>query len=328
MKKRNMVLMMAIDAALSAGGAAAPAPSDTDAVLNTLLADLKDDATLEPDANGADILDEVIEGAGIAGEANVQAAGAEVLDDALLEQVENDAARAEVYSTQSGQPELPAAFSEGDVQAAIGDAAAVVVPPKGKGGKGKGGKGKNAKPAEPKKAEGKTDAKPAEPKSPKTPRATSVTHKPGDLLLVKLGEKAADFLVFDTTHDQKAIDAARDAFIAKMNDREAIADKVKDKIQMLLVWLMKGGELNEVLKRTFTVLHKEGKLTSGDKGNLIQNLLAKPYSAGTARSQANQMFMALPELGITLKGKGEMTPNPNSALLAAINAQLGLKAKK
>jgi hypothetical protein len=145
----------------------------------------------------------------------------------------------------------------------------------------------------------------------------------------KLGSAFADTLVFDINHTPEQMEAAREAFIkrldvTKKDDPAYIADKVRDKIQMLLVWLNRGGELNEVLKRTLTLLHKDGKVTSGDKGNLQVNLLAKPYSIGTARSQANQMFMALPALQIVIKDKGNMVPNPDSALLMAINAKLGL----
>lgn len=172
------------------------------------------------------------------------------------------------------------------------------------------------------------DAAPAKPKPPAVPRATSITHKPGDLLVVKLGSAARDYLSFSlsaiATLEPEVLEAEQDDFIARMNDRDSIADKVKEKMTMLLCWLQKGGDLNEVLKRTFTVLHDKAELTSGDKGNLQLNLLSKPYSMGTARSQANQMFMALPELGIVIKEKGRMVGNPDSVLLPMINAKLRL----
>lgn len=165
------------------------------------------------------------------------------------------------------------------------------------------------------------------PAAPKVPRATSITHKPGALLAVKLGAGFRDYVTFDVkdaTLNAGDLIAKQDAFIDRMNDRDAIADKVKEKIQMFLTWIQKGGELNEVMKRAITVLHDKGELTSGDKGNLQINLLSKPYSMGTARSQANQMFMAFPELGLVIKEKGRMVANPDSTLLPMAVAALKL----
>jgi hypothetical protein len=76
--------------------------------------------------------------------------------------------------------------------------------------------------------------------------------------------------------------------------------------------------------RAFTTLVREGELTSGDKGNLQQDLLAKPYSLGTARSQANQVFMLFPFFKITVKEKGKMIMNPDSVMLAKARAQLAI----
>ncbi len=169
----------------------------------------------------------------------------------------------------------------------------------------------------------------------KAPRATSVTHKPGDLLLAKLGENASDFLVFtrqDATLEESERKAKIDAFIGRMNvmlqtEEGYIADKVKDKALQLFGWMKYGGALNEVMRRAFTVLTKEGKLTSGNKGNLQTNLLAKPYSPGTAASQANQMFMLFPLLEITKREKGVMVANPDSLILMKAQAELGLLAE-
>lgn len=313
----------------------------SDSIIDDLLQQLGDDAVLET----INIGDEVIEGvvspniaaaalaavadhAGINDEvldaiaANATAAG----DNAANEQLLNEAA-----------PTAPAPKKgrggkkkEASAEPAAAPAAAPVAPKKGRAKKTSvpAGYGSDADEKKPEAAAGKTDEKPAEPPAPKEPRATKVTHAPGNLLMHKLGTAADELLVFDINHTPEQMATARKEFIERMNDRsdKGIADKVRDKICMLLVWLHRGaqGDLNEVLKRTFTVLHKEGKLTSGEKGNLQQNLLSKPYSIGTARSQANQMFMALPELKLVIKNKGEMIPNPDSILLAAINTKLGL----
>ena len=96
---------------------------------------------------------------------------------------------------------------------------------------------------------------------------------------------------------------------------------------MLLTWMASGKDtsaLNEVLLRSFSVLFKDGELTSGNKGNLQTNLLSKPYSPGTAASQANQMFMLFPILGITHREKGRMVINPDSAIVDVMKLKMGL----
>lgn len=165
-----------------------------------------------------------------------------------------------------------------------------------------------------------------EPKEPKAPRITSTTHKPDERLMALLGGDKT-WLGFIKTDDTLAAERRADQFLADMNDRDAIADKVKDKAIMLLTWIASGKDtsaLNEVLLRSFSVLFKDGELTSGNKGNLQTNLLSKPYSPGTAASQANQMFMLFPILGITQREKGRMVINPDSAIVDVMKLKMGL----
>ncbi|MEJ7805010.1 MAG: hypothetical protein WKG03_03690 [Telluria sp.] len=290
---------------------AAVGVSNEESILESLLDQLGDDEILE--TAGDEIAVEVVEPADIiaSGSEDATAAIGDDLVGDLLDEIASDAeregAKQEMYATQSDT-------SVADGTAPETDASALTDEGTGK----KKGKGKA------KKAAADPDA-PA--KEPKPPRATSVTHSPGALLKVKLGEKAKDYLTFsmaDATLDADALDAKQAAFIDRMNDSEAIADKVKEKMTMFLVWLTKGGDLNEVMRRALTVLHADGELTSGDKGNLQLNLLAKPYSVGTARSQANQCFMFFPELGLAIKEKGRMVPNPDSALLPMAYTMLRL----
>ncbi len=275
-----------------------------DAILNDLLGELGDDTILEGAAG--DELDGLLEETIVESDGNM-ALSADA-SDTLLESVEEDAARAEAKQAIYANQPAGAGIVDGTAPETTAEAVAEAT--------------------EPAKGKGKRAAKPKEPKEPKAPRATSVTHSPGDLLKVKLGEKANDFLVFnmaDAMLPADELQAKIDAFIERMNDRDAIADKVREKMSMFLLWMVRGGDLNEVMKRALNVLHAHGELTSGDKGNLQLNLLEKPYSMGTARSQANQMFMAFPELGLVIKEKGRMVPNPDSTLLPMAYAKLGLE---
>jgi|GEM_PF-1940366 len=267
----------------------------------------------------------------VEGDTTVAASGDEVFDDGVIDPAEGAALGAadtdsvvtdeslleEIVGDAERQAQKQALYNE--QQPEESDGSAPETSPEAVTGKKKRG-GKKAKSTEPQ-----------EPKTPKEPRATSVTHKPGDLLKVKLGAKWSEFLVFSmndaATLGTVELEKKAEEFIDKMNDREAIADKVREKAIMLFTWMHKGGgadSLNEVMRRAFAVLHQTGELTSGDKGNLQLNLLAKPYSIGTARSQANQMFMLFPLLGITVKEKGKMVANPDSALLPMIKQMLAL----
>lgn len=255
---------------------------------------------------------EIVEHSGDSPEdsASIELADEHVAD--LSQALQIDEAKAAIYAEQGSADPIDALFGGETPPATSEDAVAT-----GKKGKGK-GKGKKA------------EATPKEPKPAATPRATSVTHKPGDLLLAKL-KGDIGFLVFSMSDAELAPDALQakcDAFIAEMNitmGDKAIADKVSEKVIQLLVGLKNGSPMNEIMKRAFMVLKKDGFLTSGDKGNLQANLLTKPYSQGTARSQSNQIFSLFPLLGITTKSeKGRMVANPDSTILSLANAQLGL----
>lgn len=244
-------------------------------------------------------------------------------DDALIEGVVADAeaqsARQAIYEQQEGEEVVEG----GDAPITTPEAATDPAEAKRIKAEAKKREQEEKKAAREKARAEKKAAKELE-KANKPERVTSVTHKPGDLLVAKLGSAFRDTVVFDITADQGATETAQDEFVGRMNDRDAIADKVRDKAIMLFTWLKSGGELNKVMEITFRTLHRDGALVSGEKGNLHLALLAKPFSKGTANSQGNQMFMLLPELGIAIKTKGRMEPNPNSALLPAIYSQLGL----
>lgn len=202
-----------------------------------------------------------------------------------------------------GEPELEAALSDSTVTAGADEAGAKAA----------------AKPA--KKA--KAPKAPAEPKPAAAPRITYVGHTKSEVLKARLGDKASELLlleVADATLPAEELQAKQEALL---DDIDKLAKKVGEKANMLFAWLKNGGKLNEVMQRSLQVLAKEGELTSGDKGNLQSNLRDK-YSVGTARSQANQMFMLFPALAITVKEKGRMVANPNSLILMKAKAELSL----
>ena len=164
---------------------------------------------------------------------------------------------------------------------------------------------------------------PKEPKEPAPPRITYVGHSTSEVLVAKLGEKASELLmleVADVTLSTDDLKAKQDALLVSI---DALAKKVGEKSVMLFGWLDKGGKLNDVMSRAFTVLARDGELVMGQKGNLHLNLLEK-FSVGTANSQGNQMAMLFPFLKIVTRNKGVMVVNQNSLIFMKMKAELGL----
>lgn len=163
------------------------------------------------------------------------------------------------------------------------------------------------------------------PKEPKEKKERIFFSKQSERVAHMLGDKVGEFMLLELADASLTGDdlAAKNKEVLALFDADTTAKKVAEKAAMLVKWMHKGGELNEVMKRAFTLLAKDGELTSGDKGNLQVDLATK-YSIGTARSQANQMFMLFPILKITTKEKGKMVANPNSLYLMKANGLLGL----
>lgn len=104
-----------------------------------------------------------------------------------------------------------------------------------------------------------------------------------------------------------------------------MAQKVKNRATYLFLFMHKGGKLNEVMRRVFHVLNRDGKIKTGDAGNMILELLAKPYDLKTARATGNNTVSLLKQLQVLVPGaeKGEYVGNPDSLVLAKVNEQLG-----
>lgn len=180
----------------------------------------------------------------------------------------------------------------------------------------------------------KKEKKAKEPKEPKAPRLTYHANKVSEVLSAKLGEKASETLlleVADAGLEPAELEEKQKELLALLNKRPNTGEggstqkKVAEKVVMLFSWIKNGGTLNEVMRRTFTVLARDGEIVSGDKGNLHAELLAKPYSLGTCRAQAGQMMAMLPMLKIATKdGRGRLVANPDSLILMKVRAELGL----
>ncbi|HCJ8610405.1 TPA: hypothetical protein NV728_002069 [Escherichia coli] len=181
---------------------------------------------------------------------------------------------------------------------------------------------------------GKVEAASVKPQpAPAKPNDAAGTVRPGvsaktsEKIMFRLGSKAGDFLILETKDaelDEAALKARQEEMLKNFDGTSQI--KVREKMVQLFGYLSdSNAKLNEVMRRAFTVLLKDGNLISGEKGNLHVDLLAKPYSVGTARAQSGQIFSLFPQLKIVNKtDRGVYVANPDSVILQMMKQRLGL----
>jgi hypothetical protein len=164
---------------------------------------------------------------------------------------------------------------------------------------------------------------------PKKERVARVSYaNKADRIAARLGDKLAEYTVLTVNDAAGAIDDA--ALAAKMTETMTLIRGMSQKKQNRAGFLMefvsgKTAKLTEVMSRTLNVLHKDGVLTTGKEGNLLANLLARPYSAAAARAMGTNTVSVLEDLKlIVADGKGTYRANPDSLLLAKANALLGI----
>lgn len=183
--------------------------------------------------------------------------------------------------------------------------------------------------AEPK-AEPKAKAEPKE-KSPTTERTTYYNSSKSKVLLDRLGGDTSDIVLefADAELSDEELKKKQRAFLSLLNnqptvnsDGQTVQKKVAEKVVILFTMFKQKKAWNEVMYRTFKLLLTDGYIQSGDKGNLHAELLAKPYSVGTARAQAGQMMQMLPLLKIAKEtSKGRLEVNEDSTIVARLRAE-------
>lgn len=181
------------------------------------------------------------------------------------------------------------------------------------------GANKAAKPAKaPIEPKVKAEKAPKAPPRPQIERVTFAGNKKSAVLEARLGGQSDKFLILedsDALLDPTTL-ALKQAMLREDFDLR-LAKKVAEKGIMLFRDLSKGVTLeNEVMRRAFQVLSRDGFLTSGDKGNLQVDLAAK-YSVGTQRAQASQVFSLFQFLKIVEKSGSHYMLNTKSTIFSA-----------
>lgn len=168
-------------------------------------------------------------------------------------------------------------------------------------------------------------AEPKKKKEPTAPRTTYVNASKSKVLLDRLSGDTSELVLemSDIDLSEEELAKKQRAFLAVLNNQPAtttdgatVQKKVAEKVVILFTMFKQNKGWNEVMYRTFKLLLTDGYIQSGDKGNLVQELLKKPYSIGTARAQAGQMMQMLPLLKIaTETSKGRLEINEDSTIL-------------
>lgn len=154
----------------------------------------------------------------------------------------------------------------------------------------------------------------------KTPKVKAGAPK-SEKIATRLGVDVQDYIMLTPDWAIKTDDERLEAF-GKIID--GMAKYVGDKAVNLFTFLKTGGGLNIVTARGFEVFLKDGQLVGGKDGNIVQNLLAKPYSLGTANSQANQLLQLFTLLEIGKRtARGTVVVNEDSTILERVKDILG-----
>jgi len=142
-----------------------------------------------------------------------------------------------------------------------------------------------------------------------------------------LGEKFGDYMVLtvsDAALTGDDLKAKQDETVAILN---AMGQKVKNRAAFLFDFCSgKRAELNRVLQYGLEVLHRDGNIVTGDKGNFHAALIGHPYAPSAARAMGNNtvaMFRLL-KLIVPSGDKQTYVANGDSILLSIANSKLGL----
>lgn len=154
--------------------------------------------------------------------------------------------------------------------------------------------------------------------APQTKRIATMGMKKSEALVKALGNRAADFLTInladaDLPDNQRAEKIAE--LLATIDDPKQTPIKIQEKVINFYAHLSNGAALSNYTIMAIQLLVKDGELTSKTLKDAYE---ARPYSPGTASSQATQMMKLLPLLGLATRVGQKLTVNPDSVLLPSL----------
>lgn len=166
-----------------------------------------------------------------------------------------------------------------------------------------------------------------EPKEPKEKKAPAVRkHYASKVERVsdKLGADLGNYTVLELADASLSGDELAAKQAETIEAMKGASVKVSGRMAYLMEFAAgKTASLNNIAVTALTLLKNEGKIITGETGNLHLEL-AKKYSRGSANSMANSTLGALRTLKMIQGEKGEYVLNPNSLYAMKILPMLGL----
>lgn len=127
------------------------------------------------------------------------------------------------------------------------------------------------------------------------------------------GKTAEEYIADKSDVAFEAVGIAKEEFALMFN---ALPKKVKDKAKNILAWANDEAELSIYTRLCLEYLVKNGSATSGDFRTHLMSNPEKPYTVGTAGSQAGQIMSLLPAIGMATKDGKSITLNRENPLSA------------
>lgn len=142
----------------------------------------------------------------------------------------------------------------------------------------------------------------------------------------RIGESLSEYTVL-TTADALVGEAELTVVMERtLEIIRAMNSKEKNRASNFIEFLSgKRAKLNNVLERVLNVLARDGSVQTGNDGNVIKDLIARPYSPASARAMGANTVSMYKELKVIIPmegAKGKFVANPDSLLLAKAMSML------
>lgn len=141
----------------------------------------------------------------------------------------------------------------------------------------------------------------------------------------KFGAELGEYLVLemkDAALTGEALKEVQENTLASMN---AVGTKVQNRVTYLIEFAGgKAAKLNEIAVAAMKLLKSDGKIVTGEKGNLFAEL-TKTHAKSSANAMGGNTIGAMRVLKmVILDGNGDYIPNPQSLYYHKISGMLGL----